>query len=397
MLKTSLFSDCLSKSLDILFLCSWYPHVGNPGQGIFIKRHAECLALQHRVTVVFARSSAYAEDPEVTIAEQGNLREVVCLYPKLNSSLPVISSALKLAQYQAQFDKALQQAMSGHRFDVVHLNVVFPAAIPALRLLKKRSLPMVITEHWSGYYPEDGNYRGYYMKRITRQAVAAAKAVLVISGKLKAAMQAQGLQSRYYTINNVVDTNVFKPQGTKKEPGVLKILHVSSLVEREKNILGIIETACLLKQKRIPFRLEIVGGTSESVEEYKNVVSGQGLSDEIMFHGQQSPELVAKHMNAADVFLLMSHFEGMPVVLLEAMACGLPVISTRVGAVPAMVSPQRGLVLEGRRAENFAEALAQFDRGRFESSESMHRYIHDHYGYEAVCKSLTGIYGEVLG
>lgn len=396
MLKTSLFSDCLSKSLDILFLCSWYPHAGSPAQGIFIRRHAECLALQHRVTVVFAKSCGHAEDPEVTIAEHGNLREVVCLYPKLDASFPLISSALKLAQYQAQFDKALQQAMSGHRFDLVHLNVVFPAAIPALRLLKKNPLPLFITEHWSGYYPEDGNYRGYYLKRITRQAVAAAKAVMVISEKLKAAMQAHGLQSRYYTIHNVVDTNVFKPQATTKEPGILKILHVSSLVEREKNILGIIETASLLKQKGVPFRLEIIGGTPESVEEYSRIVSEQGLSGEIIFYGQQAPEFIAAHMSAADVFLLMSHFEGMPVVLLEAMACGLPVISTKVGAVQAMVGPARGLVLEYAHAADFADALARFSRHHFEDADSMHRYIRDHYGYEAVCRRITGVYEEVL-
>lgn len=396
MLKTSLFSDCLSKSLDILFLCSWYPHPGNPGQGIFIKRHAECLALQHRVTVVFARSSDHVADSEVITTEQGNLREIVCLYPKLASSFPLIGPALKLAQYQAQFQKALQQALSGQHFDLVHLNVVFPAAIPALRLLKKNPLPMIITEHWSGYYPEDGNYRGYYMKRITRQAVAAAKAVLVISEKLKAAMQAQGLQSRYYTINNVVDTNVFKPQDFKKAQGVLKILHVSSLVEREKNILGIIETACLLKQKRMPFRLEIIGGTPESVEQYSRIVSEQGLSEEITFFGQRPAEFIAAQMNAADVFLLMSHFEGMPVVLLEAMACGLPVISTKVGAVPLMVGSERGLVLEGSRARDFAEALARFTRDRFESPAGMHQYIQEHYGYEAVCRRITAIYEEVL-
>lgn len=352
--------------------------------------------MQHRVTTVFARSSELVESPEVIITEAGNLREVVCLYPKIHSSLPLVGSALKLAQYQAQFDKALQQALSGHQFDLVHLNVVFPAAIPALRLIKKKRWPLFITEHWSGYYREDGNYRGYYMKRVTKQAVAAAKAVLVISEKLRTAMQAHGLQSRYYTINNVVDTAVFKPQGLKKENGVLKILHVSSLVEREKNILGIIETAALLKEQQVRFRLEIIGGTPESVEQYSGIVAEQGLAEEIVFWGQQPAEFIAVQMNKADVFLLMSHFEGMPVVLLEAMSCGLPVISTNVGAVQSMVNPERGIVLESSGAAGFAAALRRFSRDDFESPESMHRYIHAHYGYEAVCSRITDIYKEVL-
>jgi glycosyltransferase involved in cell wall biosynthesis len=97
-------------------------------------------------------------------------------------------------------------------------------------------------------------------------------------------------------------------------------------------------------------------------------------------------------MNRADVFLLFSHFEGAPVVITEALACGLPVISTDVGQVKNMIPDGMGIVLKSRDTGECADALAQYRRTDFSSRETMHRAISGTYSAEAVCKEISSFY-----
>ncbi|MBS1634875.1 MAG: glycosyltransferase [Bacteroidetes bacterium] len=385
----------MASPLNILFLCSWYPHDGNPTQGIFIRRHAEALALYHRVTTVFASSDPGISQAKIQVSERGNLKEVICLYPKVMSEIPVVSNFIKFNRYASAFSSVIDDLFSKTPFDIIHLHVIFPAGIAALKALQKYKIPLFITEHWSGYYPEDGNYKGYVVKHLTKEVVKRAAAVMVISGKLQKAMQKHGLAGRYHLINNVVDTVCFKPGNTSTAPNdKLRILHVSSLVEREKNILGILAVAAGLKRKSKPFHLLVVGGQPETVGGYKKRVQEMGLTDDVSFAGQAAPEQVALYMRQSDVFLLLSHFEGMPVVLLEAMTCGLPVMSTPVGAVEEMVKPGYGKVLKTHEVSECIQELCDYQRHDYETPANMYRYMEQTYGYAAVAKQITEIYNQ---
>jgi glycosyltransferase involved in cell wall biosynthesis len=83
-----------------------------------------------------------------------------------------------------------------------------------------------------------------------------------------------------------------------------------------------------------------------------------GLGGSIHFLGRQPPADVARHMNAADVFCLASWNEGFPNVILEAMACGLPVVSTDVGGIRERIDrPSRGQLIRAGDIDGFAAAL----------------------------------------
>lgn len=377
----------------ILFLCSWYPNPDEKSNGIFIRRHAQALSLRHHVTVVFAKSVTHVKKPVLMKNEEENFEEYLYFYPKLGHGLPLISQAQKFLKLKRAYRKLIDN-LPGKTFDTIHVNTIFPAAIPALYALKKYpAAKLFITEHWSGYYPEDGNYSGNIVTRYTKQLVAKARAIFVISEKLEQAMKTHGLKGSYHLIHNVVETDLFKPEGTEAEQGkILQILHVSSLTEREKNISGIIAIAAALKQRTFPFHLTLVGENPTESDTHKKSVAEHNLSSCVTFTGHQSPEEIAGYMNRSDVFLLLSHFEGAPVVITEALACGLPVISTDVGQIKNMIPEGMGMVLKSKDINDYAETLTNYRRSAFSAKAVMHRSIAAIYSPEAVCKEISACY-----
>lgn len=378
------------KPLNILFLCSWYPNPESNSNGIFIKRHAQALALKHKVTVLFVKSIHTEQLAEIQ-TEEGNLKEILFFYPKSKFNFPFISSVFKFLKFKSHYKKQID--LLDNTFDFIHVNTIFPAAIPALYAIKKNpKAKLIITEHWSGYYPEDGNYTGFLMKYYTQKLVALANQILVISDKLKKAMQNHQLNGNYHLINNVVDTKVFKPTSERIANEKLEILHVSSLVDREKNISGIIEIAKKLKEKQFSFKLTLIGYNENEIAYHKENAYKFLTQNEIEFVGYKKPNEIASYMNKSSVFLLFSNFEGMPVVLLESMACGLPVITTAVGQVKEMVKPDFGVILKTNNVYECVEKLCTFNKSRFASAQVMHKEIASNYGYEEVCESITKIY-----
>ncbi len=382
-----------SAKRHILFLCSWYPNPDEKSNGIFIRRHALALSLRHHVTVVFAKSVTHIKEPVLIKNEQEHFGEYLYFYPKLGHGLPGINQVQKFLKLKRAYRKLIDD-LPGSAFDTIHVNTIFPAAIPALYALKKYpAANLFITEHWSGYYPEDGNYRGTLLRHYTRQLVAKARALFVISEKLERAMKAHTLKGAYHLIHNVVDTSLFKPEGAETEQGkTLQILHVSSLTEREKNISGIIAVAAELKKKKIAFHLTLAGENPAESDTHKTLVAEHHLDPYITFTGHNTPQEIAQLMNRSDVFLLLSHFEGAPVVITEALACGLPVVSTNVGQVKKMIPAGMGIVLKNDSAGECAEILSNYLRTDFSSKERMHRYVSEMYSPEAVCQEISAFY-----
>jgi glycosyltransferase involved in cell wall biosynthesis len=280
--------------------------------------------------------------------------------------------------------------------NLVLLNVVFPAGIFALWLYYFKRIPFIIQEQWSGYYPEDGSYRGFLTKKVTELCAKNAKAILVVSTKLEQCMKAHSLNNKYLKIGNVVDTDLFVPMANK-EFLVFKFVHVSTVNDKEKNITGIIEAAQVLFNKNLVFRIDIVGDGPER-KKFEDLAHQYNLLGRyIFFHGFQLPKEVAQMMAEAHCFVLNSNYEGLPCVLLEAMSCGIPVISTKVGAVPEIIDNKQGIIINPGMSSELSIAMQEminsFDQ--YNTKEIRERMI-EKYSYASIATEFDSIFTDVL-
>jgi len=247
----------------ILFINSWYPTPQKKSHGIFFKRHAESAALLNQISAIHICSG---KTNHIDAQVDNNVYTIIGTYKKVNHQIPVFSTIQKLWRSFNCFRRCYQTLIATKSLpDLVMLNVIFPAGIFVLWLNYFKKIPFIIQEQWSGYYPEDGNYKGFIQKKVTQLCAQYAKSILVVSNKLEKSMRAHGLQNKYIHIGNVVDTDLFVPI-THYDQVPFKFVHVSTINDKEKNISGIIEAAKFLKHKNISFRIDIIGEGPERVD-----------------------------------------------------------------------------------------------------------------------------------
>ena len=185
-------------------------------------------------------------------------------------------------------------------------------------------------------------------------------------------------QENVVVIPNYVDTDVFKPSETiKKEKS--RIIFVGRF-DREKNLVNLIDAV-----KTLDAKLVLIGeGPQEDI--LKTKVEREGI-DNVSFPGVIPNERLPLELNRSEIFVLVSIYEGNPKTLLEAMACGLPVIGTDVRGIKEVINHKKNGYLCDTSAESMKEAITDVLKND-ELGERMGRYaretIVEHYSVKSL-------------
>jgi len=143
---------------------------------------------------------------------------------------------------------------------------------------------------------------------------------------------------------------------TRPDEAPLRILTVGRL-EREKGHSILLDAVARVRGRGLAVTLEVVGGGSAR-ERLVAKARDLGIQDYVTFAGKAGQDTIHEHYAAADLFCLPSLGEGVPVVLMEAMAMGLPVIASRVGGVPELVDDgESGKLVSPGDADELAVAI----------------------------------------
>jgi len=254
-------------------------------------------------------------------------------------------------------------------------------------------IPYVIVEHSTTFL---SNINSFIEKLKIKIIIKLSRKVMPVSNALKKSLESIQ-KANFFIINNVVDTDFFKPPSKKANNRVNQIIHVSLLKNSHKNVSGIIQALGFLRKVRTDFEFHIVGEglDKETLIQQSNQI--QGMDKYIFFHGKVSDETLLSIYQNADLFILNSKFETFGCVLIESISCGVPVISTRCGGPEEIVSRETGILIDIGDMKQLIEAINNIlDNKDKYNSNVMHTYAVDNYGYVNIGKTFMNIYEETI-
>jgi glycosyltransferase involved in cell wall biosynthesis len=380
--------------MNILFLASWFPNRTNESSGIYIKKHASAISENHNLFVIHICSDDRLKQKfELDYTEENGLKILNVYYKKIRGT-GFFSKLLKFNRYKKAFRLALNKMNeSGFKPSIVHLHVIMPLAVAALDYCRTSKLPLVITEHWTGYMKEDGLYRGRLLKYFTEGAVSRAKAITVVSESLKKNMLSCGLNGNYYVIPNIVEGT--RTILTSKPVQPFKIGVVAAMYDRQKNISGAIDAIKKLREENSNVEFHIAGTGDDEAQLKKH--SGDLLNKNIFFKGYLSGQKMAEFYNSVNCILIPSHFETFSVVAAEALASGIPVITASCGGPEEFVNEQCGIVLKNNHPEEIAKGIKELmlSYSSFDP-EKISNYAKNLFNRESITKKFDEVYDKVL-
>ena len=346
--------------MNILHLLSWFPTPDDPTLGNFCVRMIDALPEDcHSVILSVCDGKDMTQSFEVKEIPGAHHTHVQIYIrpPKVNAIRKL--KMLRMYQYGLKYIK--------QRFfkpDLIHLHVAYPLGQVALLWKKLHGYKYVMTEHWTIYQPQNKDVLVGKLKQKIVKIANNAELIMPVSLDLQRCMEGHGVRNRFQVIYNLVNTDMF----TLRQPPCIDsnrttsarndmqgsiqndmhiwkkhILHISTLRDEAKNFSGILRVIERLRQQRDDFELHVIH--DYDAPEFKAFVKEHNLEDCVIFHGKKTSAEVAEAYQAADFFVLFSNFENLPCVIVEAFASGVPVLSTAVGGIAEILSPERGILI----------------------------------------------------
>jgi glycosyltransferase involved in cell wall biosynthesis len=413
------------RRLKVLFLPAWYPSEINAIAGISIKEFAEAASAYNDIVVLYVYPDPYPQRRHLCRASEDiedGIRTIrvrysgipLYLWRKITAkkqkpeglsdsrTKATISSKFfavprmivwALLYYWSIFSAFRRLVKGGWKPDIIHAHV-FTAGVPAVFLGKLYKIPVVITEHHSGFAKDILTFSERLQARF---AMNRAAMVLPLSEDLERHIKAYGIRNKFSIHPSIVDTKVFHLQlsRAKDKDERKKILTVSFLFPR-KGIHYLLEALGSTKRKREDFSLEVVGD-GPSRRELEQLATNLGLDKMVKFHGVKPKQEVAQFMMECDFFVLPSLWETFGQVYIQAMACGKPVVAFDVGGPNETINRDVGILVPPKDVKALREAIEyMLDNYQNYSSEKIAQYAEERFGYEAVGRRLDIIYHEIV-
>ena len=136
-----------------------------------------------------------------------------------------------------------------------------------------------------------------------------------------------------------------------------------------------------------------IGGEGTQQGKYKALASELGIAERVEWLGLLNRQATVEHYQTCNAFALPSLHENLPLVLLEAMACGKPLISTYCGGPESIITPETGLLVEPGSAEALMKALQQlYNNYNNYDTEAIRESFCKRYSRPVVCQQIMNVY-----
>jgi glycosyltransferase involved in cell wall biosynthesis len=301
------------------------------------------------------------------------------------------------------FSKAVKSSKIVHAHGHPYLT-----SLTAAKLAKLYNKPFVLTQHntFIDYNSVFNHVERLNDLTIGKQNLDEADKIIVISNATKDYVLRLGAKpSKVKVIYNGVDLARFRPIAGKREEmrkklgipqNAIVVLTVRRLVYKN-GVDTLIDTAniAVKKNPRIVF---LVVGKGPDMESVKLQATQLGIETNFRLAGFVSDQDLPSYYNVADLFVLPSKSgEGLPLVALEAMACGLPVIATNVGGIREILMEDYGKLVAPNQPELLAKAVLDFAAVDFSSRRGeLRAMVEKRFSWDANVERLVEIYEELI-
>jgi teichuronic acid biosynthesis glycosyltransferase TuaC len=367
--------SALENRTRVLLFSTVFPNSVQPHHGLFVRERMRGLPDDVEVRVVaptpwfpFVSGLRPGLRPRVPREEvQDGVPGGPVLHPRFLSFPGILKCLDGLLLFLCTLP-ALVRLRREFRFEAIDAHFVYPEGLAAALLGMFFRVPVVITLR--GMLPLLAPFR--LRRPQLKFALRRAARIVAVAESLRRDAVALGVPAESVrVIPNGVDPRIFRPLDRTESRRLLGLpkygpllVSVGTLAPR-KGFHLVIEAMARLARRWPRLRFAVVGGSGTEGamgDELRALAERLGIADRVIFTGPRHGEDLARWYSAADLFVLASAHEGCPNVVLEALACGTPVVATPVGNVPELISPRTGVLVE-RDVKSIAAGLdAALDR-----------------------------------
>lgn len=388
--------------MKILTFSTLYPDSTRPGHGIFVENRLRHLladgAVQARVVAPVpwfpfkhARFGDYAHYARVPDREIWNGVSVehprYLLMPKIGMSMaPVLMASAVKKTVRHILEREFQ-------FDLIDAHYFYPDGVAAAMIGRALRKPVVITARGT-----DLNLIPEYLwpRRMIQWAAAQSAGMITVCQALKDVLTGLGVAERRITVlRNGVDLKLFHPPADRSALRAKLGLHGTTLFSVGYLIARKGHELVIQALKQLPEATLLIAGEGPERERLGVVARQAGVAERVQFLGRLGYLQLADYYGAADVLVLASSREGWANVLLESMACGTPVVATRIWGTPEVVSQAcAGHLVEERTPQALADGIRAL-LTRYPNRSDTRRYA-EQFSWDATTAGQKELFSKII-
>lgn len=382
----------------ILSFTTLFPNPAEPGRGSFVRNRLAAVSRDADLTVVapvnVGRRPSALRLPFRRLDPAG----FTVLHPRF-AVLPGILKSWDAALLHGETWPQIAGAVGASPIDLVDAHYAYPDGVAAARIADALGKPFVLTVRGSDL---EVLARDSARRPAIERTVRRADAVVAVSASLaRRAVELGASRSRVFEIGNGVDLGMFSPgdrSAARRALGLPETAAIVLAVGRLDPVKGldllVAAMAFLRDRSSRGVQLHVIG-EGPARASIERLVRERGLREHVVLHGELPSSSLSTWYSSADVVALLSHSEGCPNVVIEALACGRPVVATRVGGVPELVREgETGLLVDRRDPAHVADRLLQA-LGREWDSTDLSSHVRNR-SWDDVARRQLDVYRGVL-
>jgi glycosyltransferase involved in cell wall biosynthesis len=391
--------------MHVLMVAESFPSPEYPYRGAFIGEQVKRL-LDHveRITVLspttyvprFAKISRFARQASLPARYELVKDRCEVLFPRYLKAPGDICLWWTIVQWRRLVSNTVRTLLETRSLSLIHANKGGLSSWSAIQAARHYGLPCVVTYQGTEVHTDLINRLNEW--KLCRDSFCLADLNILVSRSLErtltACVQPQG---RCEVMLRGVDLKMFFPPGIERAHRSI-VLFVGRVTEA-KGVFDLLKAWNGVIARCKCAELWIVGPNHTDAH-FLRALEAYGQTRSIKVLGPLPLHEVADLMRQAHVLCLPSHGEGMPNCVMEAMACGLPVVATAVGGIPEIVQSNRtGMLVEKGDVQSLADALVsllQDSNQRAQMGEASYAFAREHFDARKTAERLVGLYRELV-